>query len=83
MSTAEYPAKNHGEALERYNNQKIGSGDEPRDVEFYRLVTKTFTPGPVSKSRIFCQLAHQYLILVNFIFMWTVKRRTFKWQEKI
>ncbi|XP_063687518.1 serine/arginine repetitive matrix protein 2-like isoform X3 [Bolinopsis microptera] len=36
MSTAEYPAKNHGEALEKYNNEKPGSGDEPRDVTFYR-----------------------------------------------
>jgi len=69
MSTAEYPAKNHGEALERYNNQKTGSGDEPRDVEFYRLVTKSFTPGPVSKFRIARQLTRQYLILENLIFM--------------
>ena len=37
LSTAEYPAKNFGEALEKYNNEKNkDSTDEPRDVTFYR-----------------------------------------------
>lgn len=36
LSTAEYPAKNHGEALQRYNEANRGPNDVVQDVTFYR-----------------------------------------------
>ena len=37
LSTAEYPAKNHGEALQKYNMAIKGPNDVVQDVTFYRL----------------------------------------------